>query len=228
MEKKSAVKHPKMSWLKRNFIAGLLVLVPITGTIFLFVWVFSRITDKGLTFLLHWKYFEELYRFNKLPYDIIGRLIILFSIIAVIILTGFLTRNFIGNRILRLMEKLFDRLPFFNRIFQALKQISKVIMNTEKPVFSYAVLFEFPRKGIYSIGFVMSESFPEAEAILGKEVLNVFFVTTPNPTNGFALTVPKEDTIRLSMSVEEAFRLIISAGSVVPEYKKDELAKGGI
>lgn len=228
MEQISATKHTKMSWLKRNFIAGLLVLVPITGTIFLFVWVFGKTTDKGLAFLLHWKYFEELYVSHKLLYDILGRLIILFSILAVIILAGFLTRNFIGHRILSLMEKLFERLPFFNRIFQALKQISKAIINTEKQAFSYAVLFEFPRKGIYSIGFVMSESFPEAEAILGKEVLNVFFVTTPNPTNGFALTIPKEDAIRLSMSIEEAFRLVISAGSVVPEYRKNEIINGSI
>jgi len=222
-QRNSELKKPVRLWFKRNFITGLLVLVPVMGTLFLFAWVFNKVTNNGLDLLLKWKYFEELYGANKLLYDILGRLLVIFVVLAVISLAGIFTRNLIGRWVLHIMERLFENLPFFNRIFGALKQFSKLMMVSGEHIFSYAVLFEYPRKGIYSIGFVMAESFPEVEAITGKRVLNIFFMTSPNPTTGFAVTVPKEDTVRLSMSVEEALRLVISGGAVVPDYKKKEL-----
>jgi uncharacterized membrane protein len=217
-------RTPFKTWLRRNFITGVFILIPILGSLFLFAWGFNRITNWGMQILLKWEYFKELYYMHTTAYNIIGRLIIVFVMFGIAVLIGFFTRNFVGRRILRTTEKIFENIPVVSHIFVALKQISKAFVKSDRTLFSYVVLFEYPRKGIYSLGFVMSESFPELERILKKEVLNVFFMTTPNPTTGCFMTVPKEETIRLSMSVEDGLKMVISGGAIVPEYKIEEIA----
>lgn len=212
------------SWFRRSFVTGIIVLVPILGTLFLFSWGFNRITNWGLNLLFKWDYFFSLYGRHKLFYDIIGRLIVILGMALLLVLVGFLTRNLIGRRLVRLTERFLENIPMLKNVFVALKQISKAFIDSNRPMFSYVVLFEYPRRGIYSLGFVMSESFPEAEMKIHKEIVNVFLMTTPNPTTGFFMTIPKEDTIRLSMSVEDGVKMVISGGAVVPEFKAKELA----
>ncbi len=212
-------------WLKRNFLTGVLVLIPIMGTIFLFTWGFAKITDNGLELLKNWDYFGKLYEEHKTSYDIIGRLIVIFALFGIVSLVGFLTRNFLGRKVLNITEKILENIPLINRIFIALKQLSKAFISSDRTLFSYVVLFEYPRKGIYSIGFVMSESQGEVQIKTKEEVLSVFLPTTPNPTSGFFLMVPRNDTIRLSMNVEEALKMIISGGAVVPDYDKNQFIK---
>ena len=212
-------------WLKRNFLTGVLVLIPIMGTIFLFTWGFAKITNKGLELLKNRDYFGKLYEEYGTSYDIIGRLIVIFALFGIISLVGFLTRNFLGRKVLNIAEKILENIPLINRIFIALKQLSKAFISSDRTLFSYVVLFEYPRKGIYSIGFVMSESQGEVQIKTKEEVLSVFLPTTPNPTSGFFLMVPRNDTIRLSMNVEEALKMIISGGAVVPDYDKNQFIK---
>jgi uncharacterized membrane protein len=224
-EKEVSVQGLFRGRLKRNFLTGILVLVPIVGTIFLFVWAFTKITGNGLAVLRRWDYFEMLYAQHKTGYEIIGRLIVLFVLFAVISIIGFFTRNFIGNKAIRLTEKIFENIPLINRIFLALKQLSQAVISSERSLFSYVVLFEYPRKGIYSIGFVMSESRGEVQAKTKEEVLSVFLPTTPNPTSGLFMMVPKKDAIRLAMGVEDALKMIISGGAVTPRYVERELGE---
>ena len=207
------------SRLKRNFITGLLVLVPLLGTFFLFTWGFNKITTYGLEKLKTWDYFGGLYIDHPISYNIIGRLMILFSIFIVVLLAGFFARNFVGRRLLALADKILENIPLINRIFLALKQVSRAFIGTNRAIFSHVVMFEWPRKGIYSIGFVMSEAEGEVQAKTHEDVLSVFLPTTPNPTSGFFLMVPRKDTQRLDMSVEDALKMIISGGAIVPPYK---------
>ena len=211
--------------LKRNFLTGVLVLVPIMGSVFLFTWGFAKITNNGLELLKNWDYFGKLYQEHKTSYDIIGRLIVILALFGIVSLVGFLTRNLIGRKLLRITEKILENIPLINRIFVALKQLSKAFISSDRTLFSHVVLFEYPRKGIYSIGFVMSESQGEVQIRTKEEMLSVFLPTTPNPTSGIFLMVPKNDTIRLSMSVEDALKMIISGGTVVPDYDKNQFIK---
>jgi len=209
--------------MKRNFLTGILVLVPIMGTLFLFTWVFAKITNNGLEYLKKWDYFNTLFLEHKASYGIVGRLTVLFVLFGVITIVGFLTRNIIGHRLVRLTEKFLENIPLINRVFIGLKQISHAIISSDSSLFSYAVLFEYPRPGIYAIGFVMSEARGEIQDRTNDDVLSIFLPTTPNPTSGFFILVPKKDTTRLSMSVEDALKMIISGGAVVPEYNRNEL-----
>ena len=215
--------------LKRNFLTGTLVLIPIMGTLFLFTWVFAKITNNGLEYLKEWEYFEALFLENETSYGIVGRLTVLFVLFGVITIVGFLTRNFIGHKLVRLTEKFLENIPLINRVFIGLKQISQAIISSDSSLFSYAVLFEYPRPGIYSIGFVMSETRGEIQEKTKEDVVSVFLPTTPNPTSGLFMMVPKQDIIRLSMSVEDALKMIISGGAVVPEFNRNEfIEKDGL
>ena len=113
-----------------------------------------------------------------------------------------------------------NRFLLFNRIFLALKQISRAFIGSNRALFSYVVLFEWPRKGIYCIGFVMSETEGEVQYKTSENVLSIFLPTTPNPTSGLFMMVPKKDTQRLEMAVEDALKMIISGGAIVPPYTK--------
>jgi uncharacterized membrane protein len=210
-------------WVRRNFLTGILVLVPILGTAFLFTWGIGKITNRGLEVLKGWAYFAELYEGHQRTYDIIGRLTVILGLIGVVSLVGFLARNLIGRRVVRLMEKVIENIPLINRIFLALKQISHAVIGSNRSLFSYVILFEYPRRGIYSIGFVMSESRGEVQERTKEDLLSIFLPTTPNPTSGMFILVPKEDCMRLSMSVEDALKMVISGGAIIPEYKRGQL-----
>lgn len=219
-EEKSSVFR---KWLKRNFLTGILVLIPIIGTIFLFNWVFRAATDSGLEVLKRWEYFGELIEKYPKAYGVIGRLTVVLGLFGIVGLVGFLARNLLGRKVVRLMEKVLENIPLINRIFIALKQISGAFIGSEKSIFSYVVLFEYPRKGIYALGFAMSEARGEVQARTKEQVISIFLPTTPNPTSGMFVIVPKKETLRLSMTVEEALKMIISGGAVVPPYGKGKL-----
>ena len=223
MTHKTEAEHPIRGFrsrLKRNFITGLLILVPLLGTFFLFTWGFNKITTYGLAKLRYWPYFNDLYLAHETSYNIIGRLIVIFALFGIVVLAGFFARNFVGRRIITLADKILERIPLFNRIFLALKQISRAFIGSNRALFSYVVMFEWPRKGIYCIGFVMSESKGEVQDKTSEDILSIFLPTTPNPTSGFFLMVPRKDTQRLEMAVEDALKMIISGGAIVPPYKK--------
>ena len=151
----------------------------------------------------------------------IGHLVPLVSILALMLLilaAGALARNFIGQRMLRTGERILTRIPVIRRIYVAVSQISEALLSDRKGVFRRAVMFEYPRRGTWSVGFVTSESRGEVDRVTpGVPHYHIFLPTTPNPTSGYLLIVPQEECIDLDMSVEDALKLIISGGAVTPE-----------
>ncbi|HKI69561.1 MAG TPA: DUF502 domain-containing protein, partial [Verrucomicrobiae bacterium] len=134
-------------------------------------------------------------------------------------IVGRAARNYIGKKIIEWMERAVMLVPIVNKIYAAIKQINAAFSSGKKSSFQTVVLIEFPRAGIYSLGFVTSEQNDEVQAKTKGKVLCIFVPTTPNPTSGWLVLVPEKDVTKLEMSVADAIKLIISLGSVSPEYK---------
>ncbi len=184
--------------LKKYFLSGLLVVVPVSLTIYILTIIIS-FTDK-------------LYPIVKayLPFYIPGfGIIITFFIILFV---GIITTNFLGRKVLSIGEKIIARIPLVKAIYHSIKQIAEAMFSMEDKSFRRVVLIEYPRKGIFTMVFVTGVAKKEVQAKTGKKLLNVFVPTTPNPTSGFYLMIPEEEVIELDITPEEAFRLIVSGG----------------
>ncbi|MCK5547853.1 MAG: DUF502 domain-containing protein [Thermoplasmata archaeon] len=216
-----------LNWLKKNFVTGISVLAPILGTALLLGWIFVKITEFGYNSLvpkLYSLFFpdltaEEVYEkiFGTVGARIILRAFVAFVMIVFVIFVGWLTGNFFGRKLIRLGEKILERIPFVGRMYAAIKQIVTTLLGRNRPIFDRVVLIEFPRKESYSIGFVTAESAGEIDQKTPEELLHIFIPTTPNPTSGYLLMVPTKDVRVLDMSVEDGLKLVISGGTVIPE-----------
>lgn len=151
----------------------------------------------------------------------------LVALLVLLLLTGILARNFIGRKLIHLGEMVLVKIPLFNRIYIAVQQISHAFLAKERGAFKRAVLIEYPRKGIYAIGFLTSRSSGEIQKKTEQDLYHVFLPTTPNPTSGYLLLIPHQEVIPLDMTVEEALKLVISGGVVVPgeQFKAHEVQK---
>jgi len=138
-------------------------------------------------------------------------------VIVVILLTGALVTNILGRKLLALWERALNKIPGFRSIYNVLKKVSTTVLNTSSDSFRKAFLVQYPSKGIWVIAFQSGDYKGEAESLIGEEILNLFVPTTPNPTSGFFIMVSKKDVLELNMGVEEAFKLVISAGVVTPD-----------
>ena len=190
--------------IRNNFIAGVVVLIPIGITIYLTLFIIS-ISSKILP--------KEINPNHYLPYDIPGVEIIITLILITLI--GWLSLSFIGKRMLSLLNSILKRIPILRTIYSALGQMTETFTktdNTKKNV----VLVEYPRKGSWAVGFATRENSGEISDKLKKKLINVFVPTTPNPTSGFLLMYPKEDVIYLDLTFEEASKFIVSAGTSNP------------
>ena len=190
--------------VRNIFFTGLLVLTPIVVTVYIFFLLFSKVDG-----LLGGKLVE-----------LTGKRIPGLGFVAVILLilfVGVVARNFLGKKLIRLGENFMNRIPLINRIYSAVQQLSQAFFSGKRAVFQKAVLIEFPQKGSYCIGFQTSETRGEIQRQTEKELLSIFLPTSPNPTSGYLLFVPKEKVYTLQMTIEEAVKLVISAGSVLPE-----------
>lgn len=146
-------------------------------------------------------------------------------VIVIILLTGALVTNILGRKLLALWERALNKIPGFRNIYNVLKKVSTTVLNTSSDSFRKAFLVQYPSKGIWVIAFQSGDYKGQAEALIGEEILNLFVPTTPNPTSGFFIMVSKKDVLELNMSVEEAFKLVISAGVVTPntvDIKEDK------
>jgi uncharacterized membrane protein len=152
--------------------------------------------------------------------ELLFRGVVLLLMLGLTVLIGFLARNFLGRRVLRLGETILEKIPIVNRVYIALRQISQAFWGQNKTVFSHVVLLEYPRRGLYTLGFVTSPGRGEIKARTEERLVNVFLPTTPNPTSGWFVMVPEEHAVPLEMKVEDALKMIISGGAVVPEYRK--------
>lgn len=132
-------------------------------------------------------------------------------------LVGLLARNYLGNRIIKWIDTTLLRVPLLNKIYSATKQINEAFSTSNKNAFRTVVLVEFPRPGVYTLGFITSEQHPEVLASAEEKLICVFVPTTPNPTGGYLLLVPEEKVTKLNMSVGDGIKYIISLGSIVPE-----------
>lgn len=211
--------------LRRSFAAGLLVLVPLLLTIWIVEQLFrviSGVLDRPVAFVLGG--IEKLE--DPLPLlgwagVKVGHIVPLLSTIAlllIILLLGMIARNILGARTLAAGDRLLVRIPIIRRIYQAVRQISEAFLSSQKGAFKRAVMFEYPRKGIWSVGFVTSDSVREfTHRMPGEAYYHIFLPTTPNPTSGFMLIVEQQDCLDLEMPVEDALKLIISGGAVSPD-----------
>ena len=135
---------------------------------------------------------------------------------------GWVTRLVVGRRMVSLTEEIIGRVPVLNKTYGFMKEISQTLLSGRKTMFQKVVLVEFPRSGVYAIGFVTTEAVGEVQMKTRERVVNVFVPTTPNPTSGFLLLMPKEELLELEMSVTDGMKMVISGGSVVPPYEVKE------
>lgn len=201
--------------LRKNFITGVAVILPAVITI----WLVKFIIDKTNNILLEpMVKFLHLYILDSAILENLAKVLIFVFLVVVISIIGFGTRILFLRRLFSFLEKNIHQLPMIGKIYGAIKEISHAFLGQSKGIFTRVVLVEFPRKGIYAIGFVTSEGKGEVQDKTIEKVINVFVPTTPNPTSGFLLLVPEGEMIKLDMSVEEGLKLVISGGMVpLPE-----------
>lgn len=192
--------------IRKYFISGLIVFLPIALTIYLF-YLAIAFTDN---------FFREF--FEKLGFgfgDYYGLSIIIG--ISIVILIGFITTNFLGRKIHGFFERIVLKLPFFKQVYPALKEMAVFLFARERLAsFKQVVLVEYPRKGIYTMGFLTNDSSKEACDSIGKELCNVFVPSSPGPLTGFTILIPKKEIIYTKISIEDAFKFIVSGGVVNP------------
>ena len=206
--------------LQRYFLTGFIVTAPLAITAYL-TWSFIRWVDGFVKPYIPRVYNPETY----LPFELPGFGLV--AAVVIITMVGFLTANFVGKTIVSTGEKLLDRTPFIRSVYKALKQIFETVFADSEQSFQRVALIEYPRKGLWALVFIATDTRGEVGVELnerGKDTVAVFLPTTPNPTSGFLLFVPKPDLIDLSMSIEEAAKLVISAGLVTPEVVKEHIA----
>ncbi|NQV04744.1 MAG: DUF502 domain-containing protein [Candidatus Omnitrophica bacterium] len=198
--------------IRASFLTGALIVIPLVLTL----WILYFIIDK-LNFLLLEPIANILGRWAPAEnIEILTKTAIFFLLLLGFTFIGFATRIIILRNIFGFGEKILYRLPMVSNIYRTIKEISFAFFVQKKSIFQRVVLVEYPRKGIYQLGFVTSDTKGEARERTGKSLLNVFVPTTPNPTSGVLVLVPLEETISLNMSVAEAMKMVISGGTVAP------------
>ncbi len=199
--------------LRNDLLAGLVIVMPVIITGYL-AWTFVNLVDETIYPLIPERYRPETY----LPIRIPGLGLIAFIISVTVI--GALARNIIGRTLIRWSEQLLHRMPIVRSIYDAIKQIAKTALQDSSSSFRQVCLVEYPRRGIWAIGFVTAQTGGVvASAVPEESMVSIFLPTTPNPTSGFLLFVPEKDIILLDIEVEQAAKLVISAGLIEPEAK---------
>jgi len=198
--------------IKRYFITGLLIWVPLAIT----AWVLSLIAsvaDQSLRLLP-----VSVRPYDLLGFDIPGAGIVL--TLFIILATGLLAANFIGQRLVGWWEKLLARIPVVNSIYNSVKQVSDTLFSSSGNAFRKALLIQYPREGSWTIAFLTGKPGGDVANHLKEDYVSVYVPTTPNPTSGFFLMLPQNDVIELDMAVDEALKYIISMGVVAPPARK--------
>ena len=202
-----------MKKLRRIIIAGLLVWLPLGITIFIIKILLDLL---GKTYLLIPEGLrpENLFGMTIPGFEIIMAIIILFS-------TGLVAANYLGKTLVEIWEKFLDKIPLVRSIYTPLKKFAELVLSDQTQSFSKVLLIQYPRKGLYSLCFQTSKDVGEIQEKSGEDVVCVFIPTTPNPTSGYIIMIPKDEVIELDMSVEDALKMIISLGVVVPSSDID-------
>ena len=195
--------------ISNNFFKGILISAPIIITLYI-AWGLIKFFDKKASPLL-----------GTFPFEIPGfGLITVFIFFAII---GFITTGLLGRIFSSFIEKVLSKMPVLRNIYSGLKQLFEAILAKKSNSFREVVLLEYPRKGIWAMGFLTGETKGEVNRKMKNQMANIFLPTTPNPTSGFLLFVPKKDILRLTMTVEEGIKMIISAGMLTPSENQKKI-----
>lgn len=197
--------------LRNYFFTGLVVAAPIGITVYI-GWWFITFVDDSIKPLIPAIYNPETY-LESVSIPGLG----LIFVFAFLVILGALTANLFGRALIRFGERIVDRMPVIRSVYGTLKQIFETVVAQDSKSFTDVVLVEYPRKGIWAIAFVSAENTSEIQTRMDDEVINLFLPTTPNPTSGFLLFVPKKDLVYLDMTTDQAAKYVISAGLVNPE-----------
>lgn len=196
-----------MSKIRRYFITGLLIILPVYIT-FYFLLIIFHLIDGAWGKIINY-YFKKHFGFAVPGLGfILG--------ITTILIVGFVATRFFGRSIFIVLERWFLKLPFIRQVYPATKQIIDSFISKEKPAFKKVVLVEYPSKGVWSVGFVTNEGFTEAQEKTGQELMHVFIATSPSPFTGFLALIPKESIKFLDISIEDGIKLIVSGGIIKP------------
>ncbi len=197
--------------IRAYFFTGILVTAPVSITFYMAYKIILWI-DAGVGRLLP-PQLKTYY--NDLPFTIPGLGVVVLIVSMIVI--GMFAAGFVGRFFIRLGDWIVKKMPVISTVYSLLKQVFETFLSNKNQAFSQVVLLEYPRKGIWILGFVSTETGGEVKKIMNKEMLNVFIPTTPNPTSGFLIFVPKEDVVFLQMTVEEGLKFVISGGIVAPQ-----------
>ena len=208
-------RHPWLQRVRMYFIAGIVGLAPGVVTVYI-LW-------KLFTTLDGW--FHDIY--SRVPWlTIDGRPVPgvgVLSVLLLIFVSGVIAKNFIGGQLLRATESQVQRIPLIKGIYGAVRQLSSAFFGSGKALFKTAVIVPFPMPGMYAIGFVSSDAAPEIREKIGGDLVSVYLPTTPNPTSGYLLMVERSQIVELDMDVEDAVKLVISGGAVIPAENVEAL-----
>jgi uncharacterized membrane protein len=198
------------NWIRKTLVAGLLVLAPISLSVYILYQLFrffdGILKDAVIHFLVNVVGMSQ----PKTPIPGLGIL----AILALLIVVGAIARNYFGKKFISLGEYILAHIPLLNRFYVAIREISEAIFSEKREVFKKALLIEYPRKGLYSLAFFTQDTQGPIQNALKEDVISVFVPTAPNPTSGYLLFVPKTSVYELNMSVEDALKLVLSGGSV--------------
>lgn len=211
-------KNKGKFWLqiRNDFLTGIAVLLPGVGTILIVTFLLAKVNNIVLEPVLvtvspavQWA------DRHMIAFAMKG--VILIVILCGIIVLGLLVKNFFIQRLLRFGEGILLRVPFVNKIYSVIQQISGTFFDQKKDIFNKVVMLEYPRKGVFILGLMTTACVGKIAEALPAECVNIFVPTTPNPTSGFLIMVPRNDVIELTISVEDAMKLIVSGGVVTPQ-----------
>lgn len=202
-----------LSKLRNYFLAGIVITAPIGITLYV-SYIIINFVDERMRRLLP----NEVNPDKYLPFDLPGLGILIVFLLLTFI--GFIAAGLLGRVLVRLGERIISKVPVVRSIYSALKQIFQTVLASSSESFREVVLIEYPRKGLWAIAFITGKTQGEVKQKLNKDLVNIFLPTTPNPTSGFLLFVPKSDLLVLDMTIEEGIKMVISGGIVTPPYKK--------
>ncbi|MDJ0748582.1 MAG: DUF502 domain-containing protein [Woeseiaceae bacterium] len=216
------MKHPFLRQLRRYLVAGLLVWIPLGVTILLIGFAVRQMDRVLAPIPAAYQpsvLIQQLFGLDE-PFVVPGYGVII--ILAIVLLTGILVANFVGRLFVGGWESLMDRIPIVRAIYGGAKNFAEIVFSDSNDSFKNVLLIEYPRKGLYCLAFQTSSDLGEVQAKTGEDIVCCFVPTTPNPTSGFVIMVPRRDVRVLDMEVDEALKMVISLGVVVPTWSEEQ------
>lgn len=205
----------RLTSLRNAFVTGLVLLAPLAVTWLVFSWLTEKV---GGSFRPVFSFFVPDNLLSHPSLDLVWNLLATLTVICLVTLLGYISRYVFSHFFGQVAERIIQSIPGVGTLYNTVKQIVETFGSQSRNVFSKVVLVEFPRKGVWSIGFLTSKAQGEPQARTTEEVWSVFVPTTPNPTSGFLVLFPKRDILELDMSVGDGMKMIISGGAVIPPW----------